>query len=265
MRKKGGTAVKFQTVGEPGKPLVIMLPGSFCQSVCLKYLYDKLKDDYRIILPEYNGHYENSTFTTRENEAKEIAEYLQGQNIKNVKMIYGQSMGAEIGLELFKQLQNRVDVEHCFFDGAPCIRLSRIYRKIMYRKFRLMISTVKKRGANRVLKMKFLKKFSNGDPENLRPIIEALSGTAAFLTDESVKNEAECCYTFDFPKFDDCVQEKINFFYANGEKAHRLCFDGVKKAYPAAKYTIIDDCGHLTYSIKKTDDYVRLIRKICEN
>lgn len=31
----------------------------------------------RFILPEYNGHYANSTFTTRQNEAKEITDYLQ--------------------------------------------------------------------------------------------------------------------------------------------------------------------------------------------
>ncbi len=31
----------------------------------------------RFILPEYNGHYVNSTFTTRQNEAKEITDYLQ--------------------------------------------------------------------------------------------------------------------------------------------------------------------------------------------
>lgn len=32
-------------------------------------------------MPEYNGHYENSTFTTRQKEAAEVAEYLRKKQI----------------------------------------------------------------------------------------------------------------------------------------------------------------------------------------
>lgn len=50
--------MKFQTIGNPNDSLIIMLPGSFCPSSGLNYLYEKLKDDYCIVLVEYNGHYE---------------------------------------------------------------------------------------------------------------------------------------------------------------------------------------------------------------
>lgn len=90
--------MKIETVGVQDKPVIIMLPGSFCPSEGLDYLYKKLEDDYHIILQEYNGHYENSTFTTRKNEAAEVVSYLKEKNITQIKMIYGQSMGAEIDL-----------------------------------------------------------------------------------------------------------------------------------------------------------------------
>lgn len=39
-------------------------------------------------------------------------------------MIYGQSMGVEIAIELFKQLEKtNIDIDCCFLDGAPCIKL----------------------------------------------------------------------------------------------------------------------------------------------
>lgn len=117
--------MKFQTMGNVNNPLIIMLPGSFCPSSSLKYLYENLSDTYQILLPEYNGHDENSTFTSRQKEAKEIVEYIQKEQIKKIKMVYGQSMGAEIGIELFHQfLQENMEVEYCFFDGAPCTKLS---------------------------------------------------------------------------------------------------------------------------------------------
>ena len=54
---------------------------------------DKAENKKIIILPEYSGHYENSKFTTRKQEASYIAEYLESNNIKIVDMIYGQLMG----------------------------------------------------------------------------------------------------------------------------------------------------------------------------
>lgn len=46
--------MKIHTAGTIGKSYIIMLAGSFCTSGSLKYLYDKLTDNYCIILPEYN-------------------------------------------------------------------------------------------------------------------------------------------------------------------------------------------------------------------
>ena len=56
----------------------------------------------------------------------------------------------------------------------------------------------------------------------------------------------------------------MHFFYGGSEKAYRLCCDGVKKAYPKAQYTVVDGYGHLTYSIKETDAYIKLLRSVCE-
>lgn len=257
--------MRIQTVGDSEKPVIIMLPGSFCQSACLDYLYEKLKNDYYIILPEYNGHYANSTFTTRQNEAKEIADYLHEYSIAHIRLLYGQSMGAEVAIELLRQLQKRnIAFDHCFLDGAPCIKLSPIYRKIMYLKFKSMINMMRKNDMERTLNGSLFKKFSGGDTESLRPMLKALAEAAPLLTRATIKNETECCYTFDFPSFDEAIQKKMHFFYGSAEKAYKLCFDGVKSAYPMAGYTIMNGYGHLTYSIKETDMYIALLQSTCE-
>ena len=237
--------MKFQTLGNPNSPLIIMLTGSFCPSSGLKYLYEKLKDDYCLILPEYNGHYENSTFTTRQNEAKEVVEYIQKQNIHTIKMIYGQSMGAEIAIELFKQLEKtNINVDYCFLDGAPCIKLPYLYKKFMHFKFNQILKMMKKKEVDQILNMKLIKKIARGNTENLRPMIEPMALIAQFLTKESVKNETECCYTFDFPSFDKETQNKMYFFYGKEEKAYKTCYSGVKKAYLQANSIFKEGYGH---------------------
>ena len=95
-------------------------------------------------------------------------------------------------------------------------------------------------------------------------MIESMAVTSQFLTKESIKNETECCYTFDFPSFDKESQNKMYFFYGKEEKAYKTCYRGVKKAYPQSNYIFKEGYGHLMYSMKKTDDYIEILKEICE-
>ena len=62
-----------------------------------------------------------------------------------------------------------------------------------------MLNIMKKKDLDQILNMKLIKKIARGNTENLRQMIEPIALIAQFLTKESVKNETECCYTFDFP------------------------------------------------------------------
>ena len=117
------------------------------------------------------------------------------------------------------------------------------------------------------LKYEIDKKIARGNIENLRPMIEPMAVTAQFLSKESVKNETECCYTFDFPLFDKEAQNKMYFFYGKEEKAYKTCYRGVKKAILNQTLFLkkaMDIYGHLMYSIKKTDDYIEILKEICK-
>lgn len=256
--------MKFHTFGNAGQPAIIMLTGSFCPSDSMAYLYDRLKDNYYIIVPEYNGHYENSkNFTTRQNEASEIKNYIKKNNLLSLELVYGQSMGAEIAIELVSQLlQDNVSVKHAVFDGAPCVRLSGPYRFFMYLKFKMLIDMMRDKTVDDVIRWKFLNKFSNGDTESLRSMLVSAKRISSYITKESIRNESECCYTFDFPEFSAEFQKNMHFFYAREEKAYRACYKYVKAAYPDAGYRVESGYGHLTYSVKKTDEYLSWISDI---
>ena len=47
-----------------------------------------------------------------------------------------QSMGAEVSIELYRQLlDNSVAVDHCLFDGAPCISLRELFARHCHKSF----------------------------------------------------------------------------------------------------------------------------------
>ncbi len=257
--------MKFKVLGKKENPVVIMLTGSFCPGECLDYIYSRMTD-YYIIVPTYNGHYKDSKdFTTRQNETIEIREYLHGLGIKQIHMIYGQSMGTEIGMELYRQLSNGgIQVRNLFFDGAPMIRLSQAYKAFMRFKFGTMIKLFRNKSLEEAMNMKFLKKFAGNKINSLKPMIESLVTIAPYLTKNSLKNEVECCYTFDFPKLDETMQQNTYFFYGEDEKAYKTCYKLVQKAYPHANYRIEKGHGHMTYSCEYTDEYVNLLKDIIE-
>ena len=256
----------FYEYGEKNEQVIIMLPGSFCPADALEYLYKDLADEFHVITIDYNGHYEGGgTFTTRQKEAGEIRDYLKGKGIDSVRMVYGQSMGSEVGMELASlMIKSGMKVDRCFFDGAPMIVLSKPYKMFMYYKFRTMIHMMKDKKIDDVIRWKFLKKFTNGDTESVRPMLESLIEIAPVISDESIRNETECCYTFDYPEMTEEMQRSIYFLYAKDEKACKTCYRPVKKAYPLANFKVLDGYGHLTYSVKCQPEYINLLKKICK-
>jgi hypothetical protein len=70
--QKGGNAMKFHTFGDKNNPVMVMLPGSLCPTSTMSYLYDIWKNDFYTIVVDYNGYGGNSTFSSRQGEAKGI-------------------------------------------------------------------------------------------------------------------------------------------------------------------------------------------------
>ena len=257
--------MRFNTYGSSRNPIILMLTSSFCSAESLSYLYEELNNDYFIIVPEYNGHYEGSKdFTSSQKEAKEIVAFLKENGISDICLIYGQAMGAEIGMELISQLlKQRINMESAFFDGGTFLKQPKLYKAIMNFKHKSMMNKMKTQSVDEVVSWKSVDQFKNDETEMMRPVIESMVKTAPVITDGSIKNETEARYTFNFPYIPEEVQENIFFVYASNEKNFKSCFKHLIDAYPAANFKTLNGEGHLTYSVKKTEDYLKVIRAIC--
>jgi pimeloyl-ACP methyl ester carboxylesterase len=253
--------MKFYEYGDRNSPLIIMLTGSFCPADALEYLYSRLEEDYFIIVPEYTGHYKGSKpFTTRQMEAEAIVGYLKKNDLDNVAMVYGQAMGGEIGMELISQLlREHIKVGSAFFDGGPFVSQSRLYKAFMNFKFRKMINVLQKSGAEGVAKSL----FTRGDSASLEPMIHFLEKLAPDISEQTIRNETECCFTFNFPNMSEEMQENIFFVYSKDERAFKSCFKLLIDAYPVANYKTLTGFGHLGFSVRNTDEYIRVLDAIC--
>ena len=89
--------MRIHTYGDEYAPVVIMLPGSFCNADTLTNIITELGAAFHILAVDYNGQYAGSEkpFTSRRGEAEEIIRYLRKHAIASVALVYGQSMGGE--------------------------------------------------------------------------------------------------------------------------------------------------------------------------
>ena len=254
--------MKLESFGKVSAPVIVMLPGSFCPGEAMEYLYLLLQEEYRIYTVTYNGHHEGSKpFTTREQEAGEILQKLKEEGVSRIAMVYGQSMGAEVGVELIRQLGNTGITYGCaFFDGAPMIRLSAAYKAFMRMKFGVMLRLIRKGSIDRMLNMGIVKSMTAGDGDCLRRTIAGMQPTVQCLSKQSLANVVECCYTFDFPLAGQPENSRWYFLYAKEEKACKTCLKLVQRAYPAAVFNVLEGYGHLTYSLRRTEEYALLLK-----
>ena len=96
--------MKYIEYGKHCLDTIILLHGGGLSWWNYEDVANALQNDYHIILPILNGHAESDkAFTTIENNAKEIIEYIDAHCGGSVLMIGGLSLGGQILLEILSQ------------------------------------------------------------------------------------------------------------------------------------------------------------------
>ena len=242
--------MRIHTYGDERAPVVIMLPGSFCNADTMENIISELKAEFRVLAVDYNGQYAGSAkpFTSRRGEAEEIVRYLRKHGMASVALVYGQSMGGEMGMELISQLRkNDIGVNAAFFDGGPFLRFPKFVSKLLGNKFRTIVGNLRGKTLEEALREPTIVRFSGGKPERYSNMLCPICQNAAYMSDETLAREADACVTFDYPAMDSDFQRRLWFFYSREESAWRFCHRKLQKAYPHARYRLVSGYGHVGY------------------
>ncbi len=250
--------MRIHTYGEENDPVMIMLPGSFCNADTMANIISRLEAEFRVLAVDYNGQYAGSEtpFTSRSDEADEIIRYLREHSISSVALVYGQSMGGEMGMELIAQCkQNGIAVHAAFFDGGPFLRFPKIVSRLLGNKFKTIVGNLRGKTLEEALREPTIVKFSGGKPERYNNLLGPICQNAIYLSDETLEREADACVTFNFPAMDERFQKHLYFFYSKEESAWRFCHRKLKKAYPFAQYKLVSGYGHVGYPGEHLAEY----------
>lgn len=258
----------FDTIGDRNNPVIIMINGSFTSGKSLSNIAEKLSDDFYMIMPTYDGHHENGgEFSTRAIQVQKMIEYIRKENISKIALIQGISMGAEVALDLAAAISNTDDIEvnSCFFNGGPFFNFNIIMRKIMQKKFISFVHDCQHGTIDEIMKRfgnnKMVQWMVKGNIEPYRGMIQGMADVAPFMTDQSVRNESDACYTFDFPAVPKEEQQKYVFSWSSDEPAFKS-YKRLKKCYPYANFKNDGKLGHGGFIMEQPDKYANVMRKM---
>lgn len=255
--------MKFIFMGEKDNPVIVFIHGMFCNSDSNKHFVKYLKDNYCIIMPTLDGHCGDETiYTTKEEQAKKILEYIKNKGIKDIALLQGSSMGAQVALEMVNQ--SDIHIKNVFLDGGPFFKFPKLFRFIMYKKFVAMVKMIQKETdikviRNNIIHNKFLKLLIGKDTKPYEELLSEMCIVCNSMKLESIKNIIETCYNCTLPEFHSDISNRITFFFGKEELAHMSKRRLIKK-YPNSIFTDMEGFKHLGYQTRQPMEYAKILK-----
>ncbi len=237
----------IHTFGDPVKQVVILLhPMGFSGTQFYEQLAPHFKDEYFFIAPDMGNHGdEESEFHSIETEMSQLYVWLVKNDIRDIALLYGASMGAAGALTLMKH-QDLLFVK-VYLDGAPVARLGFIMRKIFGPVLIWTRNSMRKNmeKANAEYIERYGEKMGNQMGENF-----------LHFSNESIRNIAEACVQGNDYAFSEEMQSRIAFDWGSEELYTKTSRPLVEKIYPKARVMVREGYQHCEFLAKKPKEYV---------
>ncbi|MDO4650590.1 MAG: alpha/beta hydrolase [Eubacteriales bacterium] len=248
--------MNFYEFGQENSEIIVMLHGLSMTWDMLQDAVDILKADYHVIVAAIPGHDPKSKeeFTSVENAAGMIEEYLLEKEYDDILCIYGLSMGGAITIRILAD--NRVRFQKAVIDaGITPYEMPRIFtRAILVNDFATMMLA---RRFSSLLKYAFApERF---DEEIMQKEIAGIKN----MTPKTIWNAFDSANNYsmpaDFPEISTCIE----YWYGEDEKKDRkLDLRYVKRHIPNVKFRMIPNMTHGQYVCSEPEKFSRTLKKV---
>lgn len=204
-----------------------------------EYVIPLLEDHYHVIVPALPGYDldEAGDYTSVEQIATELEDWLIGKGLESVTCIYGCSMGGSIVIRMLAD--NRLQIANAVLDGAITpYQLPWIATRFIAIRDYLMIWMGKKGGIKGLEKAFSTDEYSQEDLEYIAQVLNMMSSKTIWRTFKSANN-------YKMPKKVETDCRKIEYWYADAEEKDRAWdIKYVKKMFPDAVFRKMTNVGH---------------------
>lgn len=242
--------------GKENEKAVLLIHPSLVMWDYFEYVIPLMQDRYHLIipaLPGYDGDAEGD-FTSVEEIAAKLAEWLLAKGITELSCIYGCSMGGSIVARFLAD--HRVHVRNAVMDGGitPYQMPWLITRLIAVRDF-LMVYTGKLGGIRLLEKAFAADAYSEEDLQYIARVLKSASAKTIWRTFDS-------CNNYDMPERIQTDCRHIEYWYAKAEKKNRKWdIEYIRKHFPDTVFREFADIGHGGLAVLKPELFVSQLEK----
>lgn len=240
--------------GNKEDPVVILLaPMMVSGSDLYELMSPYFTKAYHIIAPDQGGHGKAGAYVSADEEYKSLKAYLAEKGIKEIKLVYGASLGVAVAYRLF--LDTDFAVDHAWFDGVALSRNAGFAEWFMKKLFR---NRKKKLEKTHVEASESLVKMYGYD------FAKMMTRNFERITPDDIDAICYACCHYDLRKLTDEEQQKLHLDF--GEKDFDLKYSRktIPTYMPKADMKIRKGYAHCGYMADKAKEYVKEIERFME-
>ena len=258
--------MRFDVAGDPGNPMVLMLPGSFCTGgATLRPVADRLSGGYCVVLVTLDGHVRGgSDYLSKEDATDKVVGWLRDRGVGHLAMAHGTSMGAINVLDIAREGSIASDV--WFFDGGPFFDFPKPVELAVRAVLRRMIHVARRDGAagatgdalDAMLERGMLGRLLGDGADVYREMVRDCVEVCSFVSDASVAHESATFCECRLPDLPPDVVRRCVFLWGSEESA-RMSRGRVLRRYPGAEFMDAPGYKHCGYQCARPDEYAALL------
>lgn len=229
----------MKIIGDLNKSKIMLIHGAgFHWNNCFREVIRSLKDDHCIIIPFLPGHCDErkELMESVEKTSIDITKQLFRENIKEIDIVYGISLGASVALEI--ALNNAITIRKIVLDGGQYVSMgeqAEFFSGIMSKQFMNLL-----KGEHLQKEIRDNMGYKDNDIEILKPMLYE------YITEEVLYSAFMAAYNYDITTRDKklSVPKVLVIFGSKEIYAKNSC--SILKPLISNEFSIkeIDNMGH---------------------
>lgn len=216
-----------------------------------KLIADNIGNEYRYIIPDLSAHGRliDKKYLSVRQESENLHNYLKENDIRDISLAFGASIGGVVLLELLKYKD--IKIAKALFEGCSLCQNASVLEFII----------------RNIFLYERKKAIKNNDSAN-RKIISIygekmgrmMAETLIRIDKQSIKNICHDCAFVDLPKLSEVEQKRCIFCYGSKEINLKYAKKVIFNEYPYATLKIWDGQNHCTKITTNIEEYCKTIK-----
>ena len=257
--------MKINEFGKDNSKKIMLIPGTMMCWKQFEPIIPLLENVCHLIVVSTDGFDGDTgtTFTTAEDSAQKLAEYIKEKLDGNIQLVFGESFGSASAAALFAR--NDVKVERLIMNGPQYMNLGILNKVIIEKipknqyKFLSRKEEVQKNG-----KIPFMMKlFTRTDDKAMLAMLKKIPDNISYETLNNCMKEALRMYS-DLEKNAPNPLAKVSIWYGEKEPNMKKAVSTIKKVYPNAEDHPFEGIGHgeiLSYPEKMATEILKFLEE----